>query len=372
MALGCGGVVAPPVSQHAPQAAPHDGRGLVQSVSSPTRRRKAPAADPRSLNADATFQTLVQAARAIEAGARSSAGRGCLLRRAAPGAAGLRLDAELAAAVNPIPDPPSDLGTRLRRHHGGVGVLTRWGLIGESDTGLLLSALTLTTPRSLRAVPVGLFLTPEGIHLRTSSQAGSGDGGPMGAHALAARLLELVAQQRVTLFVTANAGVPAASLAELLRHLPRAIQDVALAVTLPHGTRLPRAPPAAPSPRLSCPEGLPELDANLDAGELDVASVRRFVVPLEASARACLSRARGQAAAGGRAVVALRVGADGRVSHACMLAQQSQDPALAACLTDAARRLTFPRPAPAGSVDIHLPLKLVPGSFQRQQPLCET
>ena len=74
------------------------------------------------------------------------------------------------------------------------------------------------------------------------------------------------------------------------------------------------------------------------------------------------------ASAGGLVELTLRVGPDGAVSDACLLSDELGGTTLRDCLIRAAQATRFPRPMPAGSVDLALPLRLRP-SYQRT--LCE-
>ena len=74
------------------------------------------------------------------------------------------------------------------------------------------------------------------------------------------------------------------------------------------------------------------------------------------------------ARAGGRVEVAMRIGDEGRVTEACLVSDEVGGSQLRDCLIRAARATVFPRPRPAGSVDVSLPLRLQP-SYQRA--LCD-
>jgi hypothetical protein len=70
-------------------------------------------------------------------------------------------------------------------------------------------------------------------------------------------------------------------------------------------------------------------------------------------------------------VLALRIGAEGDVTDACALEDETGDPVLRECLLRAARTSAFPTPSPPSSLDVQLPLVLAPLDSQRQTPLCE-
>lgn len=325
----------------------------------------APAADGRSLGVDANYADLLTIARTLDQRRDQDSDAGCLLRRRA---GGWRLDADLAAAVRPLPEPPADLDERLGGEAGPIVVLSRWGAYGEARLGALaLTAVTTTLPPR-REPAIVWFVTEAGVTSRsTIAPVESGAGSIQEA---VARLPAEVG----ALFITAEAGVPLARLADVLRRVPESLFGRAgLAVPLAAGTRLPSPPPTAPieGPETLCPEGLPALADTDPIGTLEAEPIVSSLGPLRRGVEACVGATEGPGAAGGRVSMALRIGADGRVATACVVEDETGDPALRACLVRATRSIAFPAPTPSGFVDFQLPLALSPLESQRQRPLCD-
>jgi hypothetical protein len=169
--------------------------------------------------------------------------------------------------------------------------------------------------------------------------------------------------------VTAEASVSLSALRDLLETLPReASPKVALAVVLAEDVRLPAPAPHTDDGRGLCPDGLPRLRGNV--GELETADIVSALGPLRDGATQCMATATGPGAAGTRIGLAMRIGPDGRLAEACMTADSAADPVLRDCLLDAARATTFPAPDPPGSVDVILPMELVPDASLAQLLVC--
>ncbi|GAB4202624.1 MAG: hypothetical protein OHK0013_16060 [Sandaracinaceae bacterium] len=348
--LGCGGLAEAVRDEGAPAARARgsSARADAGPVGAADRAR----GDARTLRSDATFAELVGAARTQDRLRDQDSDAGCLLRRRPA-----RLEADLAAAVRPLPEAPSSLAGRL----GSVSALTRYGAMGAPDAALALVAFTTTRPlpdAPARAVVItaeAIWVAPVGV-----------DGGP-------ARRVEITALSTLVdgaglVLVTAEGGVSVDRLADVLAALPPSLEGrVALAVALPEGTRLPDVP------ALEGPETVPvcELAPLADEawGELDPARLRAGLAPLAEQARTCVGSTEGLGAAGGRVTLTLRIGPGGRVDDACVSEDTTGDGALRACLVRAARALVLEAPV-GGSVDVALPLRLEPGIAHRQRPLC--
>lgn len=323
-----------------------------------------PESDGPELGADADFGDLVRTAAARMGAGDAGARAECLLR---VGPRGYALDAELMPALHELPEPLAELDAGLLRARGPIRVLTAWGQLGAIHPALGLAAFTALPPQVLRASAVAVIATERGVYLRYSDAHATDADGPLELAAVVPRLLGAHAGQPV-LFVSAEAGVPVAQLAALLRALPHG-RSVALAQVLPPGTRLPQV--SAPQAVQTCPDGLPEPAADSAEGALDPQQIVDSLGPLRAGASACLASATAEARAGGRLVLALRIGADGAVQDACLLQDGIADAALAACVLQSARALRLPPPDPPGFVDVHVPLALTPQSPARPQALCE-
>ncbi len=324
-----------------------------------------PSSDPRALGPDARFADLLAAARTLDDRRDSESPEGCLLRR------GFRLEADLAVAVRPLPSAPDDLDDELARHPGPVNALSRWGAYGSGEPSAPSFAAVTTTLPPRREPAVVWAITDEGVYVRSSRRpAASPD--PIPVDALSASVASAGVEDIGVLFVTAESGTSLARLAEVLALVPPALSGrVGLAVALAPGTRLPAPPDAAPEVDAAaglCPDGLPETDAPL--GELRPETIVQSLGPLRQAAEICVSGTTGPGAAGGRVVLALRIGADGTIDEACAVEDAPGDPALRACLLRATRSVGFPAPSPAGVVDVQLPLVLAPLPAQRQAPLC--
>lgn len=338
-------------------------------MKSPAAGTRAPANAPlraRDLGADATFADLVRAARlAIQAGDADSAA-GCLLTRRERE---YELSADLMPALDALPDPPVELDARLRRQTAAARILSAWGQVGSLAPGVVLAAFTSFGPENLQALGLVLLLTDEGVYLRYTDAAAGAQDGPLPVETAIARLLAAPHNAHAALYVTAEAAVPIAQLAELLRSLPQD-RSVALVLALPPDTRVPIPIVEARGPQ-TCPAGLPEPAEASVEGELASQAILPALEPLRKQAQACLEQARGAARAGGRFVLALRIAQEGRVQDSCVQEDATEDALLELCILASARALRFPRPDPAGFVDLRLPLSLAPASAPAQRPLCE-
>jgi hypothetical protein len=350
----------------APAATPSRTPASQASAGPAPRPAVAPAQlEPRALREDAHFADLVLTARLLLEAGRGDSDTGCLI---AHDHDGYRLGADLMPAFNEIPDAPAELDAALQAAKGPIRVLTAWGEVGDGTYALALAGFTTIGPESAHALGLALLLTDQGVYLRYSDGAASADDGPLPMQAAVARLLGAPHNANAVLYVTAEAATPLGQLVELLRELP-AGRQVALASPLPPGTRLPAAQQAAPAQ--TCPDGLPEPSADSTEGSLDTQAIIAALGPLRKDAQACLAAAQGQARAGGRLAVALRITQDGRVQAACVQRDAIGDATLEACVLASARNLLFPPPDPPGFVDVHLPLALTPVGPGTQRPLCE-
>ncbi|NOY91640.1 MAG: hypothetical protein GXP55_10605, partial [Deltaproteobacteria bacterium] len=207
--------------------------------------------NPRALAAGATYGDLITALRAAEVARSEAATAPCLMTGGAAGQSA-HLDAELAAAVHPIPDAPADLASRLSP--APVAILSRYGTRGPSEPGLAVAALSATDPPG-DGEQVLIALTSRGALLRSSDRRVEA--------AEAFPLDEL--RQRLGAFsetpgliaLTAEASVPLSVLRDALGELPDALAShLTLAVALPPGTRAPSAT-AATTARAPLCEYLP-------------------------------------------------------------------------------------------------------------------
>lgn len=317
----------------------------------------------RVLPRGASFADLAAAARRQDDLRDQDSTAGCVLSRRDDG--GLDLTADLAVAVRPLPVPESDLDGRMAGT-APVRVLTRYGSYGEAAAPpIALSAMTTTAPPD-RPVALVVFLTDRGAYARRTDVA-FGEVRPRPLD----ELVGLLPYAEVaTTFVTAEAGVPLETLAELLRALPSTLAgNVGLAVALEAGTRLPDEPAALDDDVAPVCAGLSDPPPDAREGTLEAADIVAALGPLRTAAAVCVGATPGPGARGGRLSLAVRIGEEGRVLDACIRSDSSDDPHLRACVVRAARALVFP--AAGGLVDFELPLSLSPGAAHHQRPLCE-
>lgn len=329
--------------------------------------RSMPERDQRALTPTTTFSDLVAAARVLDESGQGASDTACLLGTA-------RLDADVAPAVSPLPGPPADLDARISRRRDAVRVLTRWGQVGTGPNDLALVTVS-SVAASTRAAPgLVLFVTERFAYVRSTAAQTPEDSARALADAdLAGALGAAVARDHARWFVvTAEAAVTAERLRSVLALLAPTGLEGALAVPLPDGTRIPDEPPApAASATDLCPAGLPPLGANETEGDLAAPAIIGALSPVRDAVQSCMGNVRGPGAAGGRLLVALRIGADGHVARACARSDGAGDAGLRACVLDAVRRATFPVPTPSGNVDVELPLMLAPASARSARPLCD-
>ncbi|RLB51027.1 MAG: hypothetical protein DRJ42_17640 [Deltaproteobacteria bacterium] len=357
--VGCGGTEGPPPTREV--ATPTTGGTETGTSAGDT---PAPP-DPRALGISARFGDLVRAARAVDDTNQAESAEGCVLRGDGP----YRLTADVAVAIRPLPEAPEDLDARLR-DATSARLFTRWGQVPRVPAPEAIAVVGITgTPPPARTEGAAIFVTDEGIYVRP---AGFGAAhGPLSFTDGAGAARATVSGSGMTL-VAAEAGVSLAALRDLLALLPpEAHGKVALGVTLPANVTLPDATPIADDGRGLCPDGLPAVtDDAGDPGELTGAAIVGALGPLRQGAAQCMATARGPGAAGTRVGLAMRIGADGRLTEACITNDSASDPALRDCLLEAARATVFPAPSPAGYVDAVLPLTLVPDASLTQALVC--
>ena len=341
----------------------------------PAAKPSTPPRDLRRLPAASTFADWVEAAGLLDAAAAGRSETGCLVRRGEA----LDFEADLLLAAHPLPRPESGLAAQLEQQVGAPAVITGWGSVapareaaaasaaaGSSPSGsLVLLAFTTTTPGSVRQPPIALFATRAGTFVRADDLALRAQRAAL-PNAAAAALTARVAGP-ATVYVTADPDVPSNELVELLRAIPDRF-ELALAVALPGSTRLP--PTAADDREGSCPGGLPEPAADAAEGELSASAAQSAFTPLREAALACALTSGGRALLGGRLVLGVRVGADGKPSDACFVQDAIGEPMLRRCLISAARDLRLPAPSPAGFVDLHIPLEISLSGPARQRASC--
>lgn len=324
---------------------------------------EAPPASARDLATEATFADLASAARRQDDLRDQDSSEGCILRRSARG---FRLSSDLAVAVRPLPAPESDLDARMASD-GPARVLTRYGAYGESAELGLVALTTSAPPRGSEREAVGLVLvlTDRGAYARRTDVAHG---------ATTPRSVEEVVgampfSEASTTFVTAEAGVPLSALHDALRLLPSTLAGhVALAVTLERGVVLPERATIEEDEGAALCEDLPPSDAPF-SDALGSSDLRAALDRLSGPVAICVGVATGPGARGGRMELMARVADGGRVSDACIRADDTADAHLRACVIRAVRELVFPDPD--GQVVFAVPLVLEPGITHRQTAVCE-
>jgi hypothetical protein len=321
----------------------------------------------RAIAEPATFAGLVSAASTIDDRGEPDSGHDCLLGPPARPGWPWIFEADVSAAVRPLPAPPDDLDPRLSESPAPVLVVTRWGQIGARTYELALAAFTNAPPLPGRPATV-VVATNRGAYVRhTDRLVSGGQIEPIEASAVAERVAA-AAEPGQLVYVTAEAGIGLDRLRRLLAVVPES-SPVALAVALREEIRIPDPPAPLPDRQTGlCPAGLPALPRGAARGQLEQSLVVGALGPLRAAVRDCMSTAAGTRAAGGLVELTLRIGPDGAVTDACLLSDELGGTPLRDCLIRAARATRFPQPMPAGSVDLALPLRLQP-SYQRA--LCE-
>jgi hypothetical protein len=275
--------------------------------------------------------------------------------------------ADVLAGARPLPEVPRELASLLLKAAGAPAVITAWGDSPGELPDVALLAFTTTTPRSAKLPAVAMVLSGPGVFLRGAAM-------PLRAHPealtpqAAATLLRGLPDHAIV-YISAEAGVPVEQLVAALRSVPDRF-EVALAVALPKGTRLPA--PAARGSELLCPDGLPEPAADAVEGSLDAATLRQVLAPLRDAGLSCALGVGGLALQGGRLEIGLRISPDGRARELCMVGDTIGEPVLRRCVIEAARSLQFPAPSPAGFVDVHLPLELTLEGPTAQRALCDS
>lgn len=286
-----------------------------------------------------------------------------MLRVSAPA----RLEADLAVAARPLPPAPEQCERAVADSVGAVPVISAWGnRPGESDDGVLV-AFTTTTPKAVKNPAVGMFVTTDGVLLRAADPSIRAKPEAMTPDQAGVLLSSLAGA--ATIYATADRDLPLAQLLEAVELVPTRF-EVALAVALPKGTKLPTLtpPPSRASDR--CPDGLPPPAASEHEGELSGAAAQSSVGPLREHALSCALSTGGRALLGGRLVLALRIADNGRAREACFVSDEIDEPLLRRCLVSAARDLAFPTPSPAGFADLQVPLQIELEGPAAQRPRC--
>lgn len=335
------------------------------SASKPTTQMTAapaPAPDPRELSGQAHFGDLVRLAQALDSSDKGHSEAGCLLRGTEP----LKFEADLSLSVRPLPPAPDHVAEGIGDKLGTVTVMSPWQTLPGDLPDATLLPFTTTSPNAVKRPTLALFATREGAFLRGPRDllaAPPSALSPDEAGAWLARLNEPAA-----VYVTADRALDLRRLVEVLKRIPDR-HEVALAVALPAGTRLP--PPATDSGEGLCEQGLPDPEPGQTEGGLDPRAAQGALAPLRGAALSCALSTGGRALLGGKLMLALRVGKDGRAHAACFVSDEVREPLLRRCLLASVRDLPLPTPSPAGFVDVHVPLQLELAGPKPQRASCQ-
>jgi hypothetical protein len=335
----------------------------------PVTKAEPPAAkadDPRRFSDHPTFGELVRLGQTLDNASAGHSSAGCLIALARTSSSTARLDADLALAARPLPDASQHCDDAVAEQAGPVAVMSTWGnLPGEADSGLLV-AFTTTSPAAVKAPAIGMFVTQRGVLLRAADPGLRAHPEAM-THDQAGVLLAALSGP-ATIYATADRDLELRALVAALELVPNRF-EVALAVALPKGTHLPASAPV--SQEGLCPTGLPAPASAEHEGELDSAAAQRALAPLREAALSCALNTGGRALLGGRLVLALRIGADGRARETCFSNDEIAEPTLRRCLIAAARDLPYPRPSAAGFADLEVPLQIALEGPSPQRVRCQ-
>jgi hypothetical protein len=331
------------------------------SAEPPAPQRALEPADIRRLPHPGTFADLVDVARFADTAGQAHSESGCLVK----GTEATRLEADLLPGARPLPHPLQELAPLVAGAAGSVTLLSAWGNVQGELADVILLSFTTTTPKAVKVPILALFMTRNGTYVRGSEPVVRAHSEALTTTAATALLTQLSGP--ATVYVTAEADLPLGALTELLRSVPNRF-ELALAVALPKGTRLPEAP--APARELLCPEGLPVPGRTDREGELDTGSAQAAVTPLREAALSCALATGGRALLGGRLVLAMRVGADGKARELCFVSDDVAEPMLRRCLISAARDLALPAPR-GGFADLNVPLDITLEGPTAQRASCE-
>lgn len=316
---------------------------------------------PRTLGTDATFQDLIALASRLDDGAFETVETSCLLSGEGP----YRLEADVAVSVRPLPSAPADLDARATKATQAQALL-RWGPLGQDG----LTVVSFAHPRPPKGRAALLVITDEGLYVLGLGHSRA----PTTTQAPVNHLNEVTALLRdvQSLWVTAESGIALSRLRAVLGGLPTHLHGhIGLAVALAEGTKLPTPLPAQDDGAGLCPQGLTPLADDAPIGDLAIASIRETLGELLVRGERCLAQARGPAALGGVIEQWLRVGPRGEVTETCWSSDPLGDPALRSCLLSASKALRFSPPAPSGSVDLQLPVRLEPTWPAASAPVCD-
>lgn len=337
-----------------------------EANAAPSLPPEPPPTGPRAIDQPATFAGLVTAANTLTERGEGSTESACLLRRPQRRGWPWILEAEVAASVRPLPEPPEDLDARLAVSGQPVLVITRWAQLGLRSYDIALASFTDAPPTLGQPAEV-LLLTDRGLYRRrTDQRVSAGRFGPRPLPERGAPILDL--EEGLLVFVTAEAGVPLGRLRRLLAALPEG-SHVAFATALGEEIRVPDPPPTPPDRGTGlCPDGLPAPPPGSVMGQIGAEQVIGALDPLRQRARACFETEVPTQAPGGLMTLMIRIGPDGGVSETCLLEDDLGGTALRNCVLEAARASRFPAPQPEGYVDVQIPLRFQP-TYQRA--LCE-
>lgn len=325
----------------------------------------------RHLSPKTTFGVLVDQIAALDSQGLGHSDDQCVLQ-APKDSDTWHLSADLAVAVHPLPQVPSDLDDQLNNREAS-SVLTRWGHVGAGARGLMLAALTASPPSARQQVLI-LVITDRGVYGRSSNVAvplgWNGALAPKDAITLLQKKRTQLASAVDGIYLTAERDIPLQHLKVVLGDLSPLQIPVALATSLAKGTRQPPTQRQASS-ELLCPNGLTPLPKGTAFGTLEPAQLQDVTMRLKQRAAVCMEHASGTSAEGELLKIVSRLNPQGNVVQTCFVADELSDVGLRRCVEKVLLDLSFPAPNPPGYVDIRIPLRFVYLPATAQKPLCQ-
>lgn len=366
--VGCGGahVQEPTTRTRTPATSEAEG---PDNVATP-----AEVADARALPADATFGTLVERARSLDAQPAARAAEdgepSCLLRTEPT----LRFEGDVATAINPLPNPWNTF-SRFQNAHGAVRVLTRWGQEGPEIYDAAIAVFTSTPPNAGNRNAVVLFLENDRVYVRlTSGAVADTHRRAVLLPALADEIRSVQVGESRAIYVTATATTTISQLRALFLAIQSLSATVALAVPLDPNAHLPAVVvnAAAAADRDVCPDGGPDWPANATEGNLSSADILGAIQNVRGDVTNCFTEHAREAAAGVRYDVSIDIAGDGTVHNACIKQESVRDLGVRTCLLNTLRAMHFPTPSPAGFVAVEFPFRFEGIASEAALPICPT
>jgi len=269
----------------------------------------------------------------------------CLVRATTDG---LRITADLAPAITPMPAVDAD-AIAVARAANTIRVASRYGVDG--DSGPYVATFTRHPPATEGLVIV-VFVERDSVFLRSTREAGPREDG-IGIDRVGDRVRDATSASHALVVVAASPDTPFARIGEALAAMRAVETPFALGVAFTTNETL-IARPGRPDDGVGLCETLPP--SSSERGSLPVSDLRDSVESLRREVASCSERADPRIyARGGRIRVAIRIDARGRATERCAVEDGLRDAPFRACLLDAVGAHAWPIPE-AGIVDVTFPL----------------